>query len=372
MADEPKKPLNFAAALRLRAGKPQSAPLPEPDPPGTAGFPREKVRELIPALPTVPTPPEAPPVGTSATASSLPDSTSLVKNSPQAYFFTSLLDSTSLPESAIPKDTTVDLMASLPESEGYTKLFNQVVDFLYPQLDPAEQAIHLQLYRLSWGYNKSTCIIGLPKLGQRSGMSSTAAQQAVNRLIKKGLIKKIRVILGKGQDQGVEYWVAPPPSLVKSGSQPESTSLVKSTTNKDHDHDHDLKDINHHRAVMTKYLALTGKKWSRGDTDNYRKIEHIPLHEILDLMETIKNRSAHPIGSFAYFARAVLREKTDPPQPPGRKSLRKKMQKLVEEVRNLRTGANLPPSEFAYEVKIRWLKEGLAWDDDLFNDVVDA
>jgi hypothetical protein len=122
-----------------------------------------------------------------------------------------------------------DLMSSLPSVKGYSKQYHQIVDHLYPLLDVYEQSIHNHLFRLSWGYNKSSCAISLPRLASRSGMSPKSAQRAISRLIEKGLIKKIGSVIGRGKEQGVEFWVAPPTSLAGE------TSLVSQTYIKEKD-----------------------------------------------------------------------------------------------------------------------------------------
>ncbi len=165
-----------------------------------------------------------------------PQSNSLPEAPDLAYRNNSLPLSDSLPPSGDLNnidETSIDLIASLPHVKGYTKFYNQLTDYLYPQLDPAEQAIHLQLFRLSWGNSKSTCIIGLQRLAERSGMKKTAAQDAVNRLVKKGLIKKLRMVIGKGHLQGIEYYVRPTSSMPDFGRLSENSSLPDNTTIKE-------------------------------------------------------------------------------------------------------------------------------------------
>jgi hypothetical protein len=116
------------------------------------------------------------------------------------------------------KGNVVSLMDSLPESAGFTKLHHQVVDYLYSQLSAKEQIVHLQLYRLSWGTGHSNCFISLPKLARRSNLSQRSAAEATALLEIKGLIRKGAVVVGKGKDQGIEYWVTPARSLAKSAS----------------------------------------------------------------------------------------------------------------------------------------------------------
>lgn len=159
-----------------------------------------------------------------------PKSDSLVVNDALAYSKNSLPDSSTLLEK---EEATVSLISSLPEVDGFTKLWHQIVDHLYSQLSTAEQAVHIQLFRLSWGYGKATCIIGLPNLSKRIGAAESTVQRAVEGLIRKGLIRKERHVFGKSKLQGIEYYVVPPSSLVKSLSLGKTSSLSEMSTNKE-------------------------------------------------------------------------------------------------------------------------------------------
>jgi hypothetical protein len=105
--------------------------------------------------------------------------------------------------------------------DGFLPLFNQVSDYLLPQLTPPEQAAYIQLYRLSWGYEKTPdatsarCILGFPRLAERSNMSESGARLAANGLIKKGLVRKVGMVFGKNREQGIEWEVFAPPALIK-------------------------------------------------------------------------------------------------------------------------------------------------------------
>jgi len=162
-----------------------------------------------------------------------PKVTSLPEAPVLAPQFTSPADSTSPVNIATPQDAPLDLMSSLPDVEGYTKLWHQMTDHLYRQLTTTEQAVHIQLFRLSWGFGNATCLIGLPGLAKRIGASEKTAASAVNGLVAKGLVRKVRTVFGKDRVQGIEYEVKPPSSMVKSTRLVKSASLVNSTTNKD-------------------------------------------------------------------------------------------------------------------------------------------
>jgi hypothetical protein len=107
------------------------------------------------------------------------------------------------------------LLDSLPDVKGYMIWFHQVTDYLDRQLTPFEQCLYKQLYRLSWGFDSPTCIIGFPKLAERTNMSETAARQAAKGLVKKGLVKKQGMVFGKGVEQGIEWEIYAPSALIK-------------------------------------------------------------------------------------------------------------------------------------------------------------
>jgi biotin operon repressor len=104
----------------------------------------------------------------------------------------------------------VNLLDSLPMVGGYLKLTNQIVDKLLPQLEPYEQILYLQLYRLSHGNGKAFCLISMPKLAQRTKVSERSLWRAVAELKRKGLITRGESVHGKGKEQGITFWVASP------------------------------------------------------------------------------------------------------------------------------------------------------------------
>ncbi len=159
-----------------------------------------------------------------------PKSSSLPNADIVAYQFDSLSESSSLSNSDSLAPAPIDLMASLPEADGYIKFYHQLTDHLYAQLTLAEQAVHLQLFRLSWGFGKSTCLVSLPTLARRINASRGTVQTAINGLVKKGLVRKEKVILGKNAEQGNIYYVSPPPSLLKSSSPKSSSPNIGSPT----------------------------------------------------------------------------------------------------------------------------------------------
>ena len=134
----------------------------------------------------------------------------------------------------LPQDTqkNIDLIASLPEVAGRLELPHQITDHLLKLLDPYEQAVYLQLYRLSWGFNKSNCSISNPKLAERTGMPESTVKKTLAKLKAKGLIKKTGLQIGYGKEQGIDFWVSAPSSQLQRSRQLHESSQLPQDHNK--------------------------------------------------------------------------------------------------------------------------------------------
>jgi hypothetical protein len=129
---------------------------------------------------------------------------------------------------------TLDFWAAIPHVAGFTKFPHRVVDGLYSQLDLVEQALYTQLFRLSHGYGKDLCTIGLPTLARRANVGRTAAAAAIKRLEGKGLIVKERMIFGKNVEQGISYRLPFPDSPPrKDRPSPDDTNKEEGMKKKD-------------------------------------------------------------------------------------------------------------------------------------------
>lgn len=222
---ENRKPLNFAQALRSRPGRP-----PEPD---------ADARKAESSTSPDPSPDSLP----------VPDSLSAPgrlsgrdRLSPDAIAYPpdrlSEPDSLSAPDSQRP-----DLWAPFKDKRGHLRQPHAYTDGLCQVLDVYEQAIYTQLYRLSHGYGKPVCKIGLPQLARRANMGKTTTQATVNRLIDKGLIRKLEYEIGKNKEQGTTYWVSSPDSLPDADSLPGADTIkVKALKEKSSKGAHERKD----------------------------------------------------------------------------------------------------------------------------------
>jgi hypothetical protein len=112
----------------------------------------------------------------------------------------------------------LNILASAPEIKGDSRLPHRFTDHICRLLKPDEQAVFLQLYRLSWGWGKETCFISNPRLSERSNVPLSSMKRAVIGLVSKGMIEKTGQTNGYGKEQGVEYRV---PNM---GWQPNTSS----------------------------------------------------------------------------------------------------------------------------------------------------
>jgi hypothetical protein len=146
-------------------------------------------------------------------------------------------------ENSLSHSDSPELLSMIPVVAGHTALPHTYTDHLARWLSADEQAVYLQLYRLSWGWNKPTCFISNPRLSERSGVPETSMRRAVKKLTAKKLIEKTNRVFGSHTDQGIEYRVFKLDSLVKgdrvsntdspSNVAPNKEKLLKETSQKD-------------------------------------------------------------------------------------------------------------------------------------------
>ncbi|MFY9226967.1 MAG: replication protein [Blastocatellia bacterium] len=315
---------------------------------------------------------------------SLDSVSSLAKSATQAMPVASLDTQTSLDHlTKLPNNAkfntplSIDILSSLKNVAGYLQLSNTLIDSLFPQLSPDETVTYLHLYRLSWGFNNPTCIISLPTLGKRTNISPRQVQRVLSSLENKSLIKKEGSIFGKGQIQGTIFRIANMTSLdtmarLDSTSSLDTMTAIKTDDDplKKHDH-HQGQTSNitdHEKAVMTIYQEITGNSWSKADHTNYEKIKHIPIEKIEVALKLANDRATNRPNSFAFFIKEILASVS--PKIQSRTTRKKAMARIVERVRNGCVGSNISPSEFVHRVKDLCLKEDIAFDNDLLDEVM--
>jgi hypothetical protein len=94
-------------------------------------------------------------------------------------------------------------------SSLYYRMPNSIPDDLLPRLAPTEQLVYLQLYRLSWGHQRATCKISVPRLAERCNMGTTAVRTALRKLERDGHLTALGTDFGHStrSERGLEYEV---------------------------------------------------------------------------------------------------------------------------------------------------------------------
>jgi hypothetical protein len=169
----------------------------------------------------------------------------------------------------------LDLLTSLPEIKGETRMPHPYTDHLCRLLKPDEQAVYFQLYRLSWGWNQETCFISNPRLSERSNVPLSSMKRAVTGLITKGLIEKTGHKNGFGQDQGVEYRLPNLSNQPNTSSQPNTSwqpnmdTIKVNNTYKEHTHTGEADQANTASAEMR--VGVGGSKFTAEECRRYAK-----------------------------------------------------------------------------------------------------
>lgn len=91
----------------------------------------------------------------------------------------------------LPEVAPTRQVAPTAQVAGYTLLTHEVTDSILRTLDPYSQAVLVQLLRLSWGFQRDECTVGLPKLAERCGFHVNQARKAKRALIARGLIEDL-------------------------------------------------------------------------------------------------------------------------------------------------------------------------------------
>lgn len=249
---------------------------------------------------------------------------------------------------------------------GHLRIPNTFIDSLCKILDPYEQAVYLQLFRLSWGYSKDSCTISLPALATRSNCSRATTQRTISKLIEKQLIVKVDIQIGYGKEQGAIYRLPIPSSLLTESSLLQESSLLTESTIKDHDHDLKIKD-HHQRETTTIYQTLTGNQWTKRDTNDYQQIKNIPINQIESTMRMVLQRAPKKPATLAYFVKEILNPTL--PNPMARSARKAQMERIMREVKDAKGKNGYLLSEFSADVKEACAREGLSFDLDLFNEI---
>lgn len=272
------------------------------------------------------------------------------------------------------KTARLEIIASLPNQSGYLSYPNVFWDYLMPQLTSSEQAVLGHLYRLCFGFGKQQCVISLEQLGRRAGMSARSVHTITASLEEKGIVTKTGYVTGKGKPQGIIFSLENIArleviaGLKKDSSSNEKTArLEKFATNKEEEDP--LKEIDHHqREVMKMYESITGNRWKTADSKAYEEIKRIGLETIEQAMRVTKERAMNRPNSLKYFIKEIL--SVSNPSSQSKRQRKQAIGKIVERIRTRLIGVgSYSTSDFIEDCKRECAREGIVWDNDLFNEV---
>jgi hypothetical protein len=154
---------------------------------------------------------------------------------------------------------------------------------------------------------------------------------------------------------------------VSPGDQSQANTLIQQSHNK-HDHD-DLKKTDHHLDETIKiYRRITGNNWTKTDAAAYEKIRTVSLATIDQAISIANQRAASRPNSLNYFIKEILNFQTA--AEPSRAQRKKLMTAIIARVRARNVGANIGFADFVEDVKREAAREGIAFDNDLFNEIL--
>jgi hypothetical protein len=249
-------------------------------------------------------------------------------------------------------------------AKGFVSIPTYLLDELAKTLTPTEWTLYLRLFRLSYGWHKDTCVVGLETLIQSTNIGRTVLRKTLKSLQNRKLIQIVETINTR-ELKGTKY---------KIYTLSESDTVSKSDTNKYIDDDHDdylNKDHHqseHEKSVMMIYKKITNNYWSKADATNYQKIKNIPLETIEMAIKLATQRAANPPNSLAYFVKEIVNTANPPKQ--NRNLRRKIMEKIVDIVRNSFVGSSYTMSDFTHKVKDLCIKQDIFFDNDIFNEIL--
>lgn len=306
--------------------------------------------------------------------------------------------------------------------KGELRVPNTINFSLFPTLDPFAKAVYYQLFLMSHGFKKDTCLINLPTLARLVLMSQRKVQNTIVYLESRGLIKRIGSRLG-GEKRGNYYQVlipedvppnnpiippedcdendtgciapdatlapraclAPPATVARGATIENDDDDLKNKSSSSKGEEPEIGDgavENHTPAaapreketadfllVREAYEKATGNRWSQSDSEAYEQnsIANVPPAKIIATVETVARRTPTKINSFKYFVKEI----TAKPDPRNRAWQKKRLERIVHKIRDISVGrGDYSMADFVEDVKCNCAREGVMFENDLFNELV--
>src|SRR5438093_12239356 len=121
--------------------------------------------------------------------------------------------------------------------------------------------------------------------------------------------------------------------------------------------------------VRDAYERATGNRWKKSDSEAYNEngLEKVPAEKIISALEAVARRTPAKINSFKYFVREIVTLR----DPRNRAWQKKQLEKIVRRIRDSSVGrTDYSQIDFVEDVKCACAREGLPFDNDIFNELV--
>ena len=135
-------------------------------------------------------------------------------------------------EGTVPPEDTVPSQGRV---SGHLKVPNIVADEIAKSLSPFEWAVYFRLFRLSHGWHRDSCLIGVKTLIESTHISENQIRRTLKSLQQKGLIEVLGVVNSK-EAKGTKYRVYTIPSqgtVPQQGTVPTQGTVPQEGPNKD-------------------------------------------------------------------------------------------------------------------------------------------
>ncbi len=328
-------------------------------------------------------------------------------------------DSSAWHGATVERDATVAphaTVAGYAMVRGELRVPNTLNFTVFPTLDPFAKAVYYQLFLLSHGFKRDTCLVGLAKLSRSVLMSQRKVQNTIAYLEKRGLIKRIEPKLG-GPSKGNLYLVplpvasiAPDATVAHGATQAGGATVASHATiapdatvaRRANNKDDDKKNkSNHHQKsgktalsgdpvenhsgaaaprekqesaerhfalVRDAYEKATGNTWNDSDSAAYEEnsLQRVPTEKIIPVLEAVARRTPGRVNSLAYFVKEIHALMA----PRNRAWQKKQLEAIVRRIQDNSVGrAGYSTAEFVEDVKRACAREAVPFDNDIFNEM---
>jgi hypothetical protein len=209
----------------------------------------------------------------------------------------------------------------------------------------------------------------LPASGSWAGQRTT--HRAVYLQEQRGLIKRTGHVFGRNGGGLIFQVNHPPIASPKVANEPEWIETQPSDLffdSQEQENPPSPPDP-HLQEVIAAYERETNNRWRPSDAASYEKVKHVPTVKTIQAVISAKARAASRPNSFSYFIKEILDQAN--PSGQSRNSRKHALKKIVDRIRSLHVGAhNYTAIDFIEDVKIACAREGVAFDNDLFNQMM--